>query len=157
MTTTTDTPAVREIPTSHLVRLPDGSDLEFGTVWTGYDHDQLKSALVWTHDLSDAEVLLRARAYLEGPFAQQCDDPYGLAGGDQLWAREFWPDVEDDLSGYVRRVWGRWHVVTEEEEKRHNETANEFDGDLEAGTLRWMESAEPGEGLRPVCVIGLKP
>lgn len=151
MTATAETSAVRAVQGGHVVRLHDGREVEFGTVWIGCDGDQLKEVVVWTHDLSDVETLLRARTYLEGPFERDNMDPYELAGGVGVqWAREFWPDVEGDLSQRLRRVWARWHVVTDEEYD------NGLEGDFEPGRQKWVESAEPGEGLRPAVVIELK-
>ena len=148
MTTTTDTPAVREISTGHLVRLPDGTDLEFGTVW---GEEELDAVVAWTHDLSDAEVLWRARAYLEQP-----DFPLGNFPVDWGWPdwRDIWPGVAEDLTLWVRRVWARWHVVAEHEIRYHEVSEQP---DYAAGDHRWVESAEPGESLRPVCVVELKP
>ena len=152
MTTATDTPAVREIPTGHLVRMPAGTDLEFGTVWDGDGGEELDAVVVWTHELSDAETLWRARAYLEHPDTFPCHN-FPVDWGWPDW-RDSWPGVSEDLTLRVRRVWARWHVV-EEHEIRYHEVSEV--ADYAAGDHRWVESAEPGESLRPVCVVELKP
>ncbi len=138
MTITTD---IRPKGHGHTVRI-NGADIDFDTVWDGYGED-LQAVVVWTHDLSDAEVLLRVRAYLEGPFASAFADPYADFGID---LDDAWPDVSDDLVGRVRRSWGRWRPLTAEEKR---------DSGSEDGAVRWVESELPAEGFSPACVVDL--
>lgn len=123
----------------------NGADIRFDTLFDAYG-EELGEVLVWTHDMPDAEVILRARAYLEGPFKAAYYDPYDEGGVDP---DHTWPEPGDDLTKHVRRVWARWHVITEEEAAE-----GEF-YESHAGDVRWKESPGPREGFAPASVVKL--
>lgn len=130
-----------------------GREFTFESVWKN-DEDLLAVAVWDAHDLSDVEILWWARTYLDGPFADELLLPYETYEDslDDMPAVDAWPGFGDDTAKWVRRAWARWRETTVEEA----EASLEWMGDpLTAGDPRWVESAVPGEGLRPVAVVTL--
>lgn len=144
MTTATHAPTVRVDGHGHVVTV-GGRELRFDALT---DHgEELIGVAVWTHDLPAVEALWRARAYLEGPYAEDHHDP-AVEWGWPDW-RDSWPDVDDDLSTHVRRAWARWYVVTEDD------ATTDESGFAQPGDLRFDEAHGPGDGLKPVTVVRL--
>lgn len=112
-------------------------EVKFDTIWDVYG-EELMSVVLWTHDLTDLEVVAHARVYLEGPFADTFADPYTDFGVDP---DETWPTAT------VSRVWAQWRPLT----------AEELDGGLfeEESDIRWVEEDGPREDLEPASVVVL--
>lgn len=121
----------------------NGTDIRFDTLFDGYG-EELHDVVVWTHDMGDAETIVRARAYLETTFKGAYYDPYEEGNVDP---ESTWPGPGDDLATHVRRVWARWRPITAEEAGAEYES--------EPGDLRWEESPEPREGMAPASVVKL--
>lgn len=149
MTTTTHTPTVRRDGIGHVVTVPGrerGREIRFDAL---LDHgEELVGVAIWGHDLTAAEALWRARAYLEEPYPEDFEYDPAVEWGQPDW-RDAWPGVDADLSRHVRRAWGRWRVLaaTDPEVDQH--------GTAEPGDHWFVESDGPGDGLKPVTVVSL--
>lgn len=117
-----------------------------------YDHtgEYLAGVVVWDgHELGDVEALWWARVYLDGPYAEKFLSPHERYGDtlDSIDEVEAWPGLGDGTTRWVRRVWAYWYEIPED--------GGGTGGICEPGELRWRESPEPGDGLRPALVVTL--